>query len=513
MLGEARASAEISPLTEGAALVHALARSSRALAETPRLAEGIDGLLAEIGAASRASRVWVFQTVQITDDEVVQDYVFEWADCDRNRQLSLRRFRFFSMTFEDPHYARIIDQRRRGIGQCTHLDDISPGPFHDYIATQQIRSTVAVPIMVDGAWWGTIGIDDCARRIANPGLVLDALGAAAGMIAARLMVESRDSRPFQAELFHKVGDCGVWEIDLSSGSVWCSQGLLRTVGYPAAYANLMLRRLLAAIEPGDRVSILGNLRAAARRAAPGWRQDVQLRTARNGVRWTEIIAEIAYDPDGNPRTISGILIDITHRKEREENALSASHSDALTELLNRRGFDERFSRIPQASAAAEGAETSRPFLFLLDIDGFKTINDRHGHLVGDKVLQILTERIRRVLRQGDAFARFGGDEFAVLLAAVTRSQARTLSERMRQAVAETPFDTGWPVDGAADGVRVTVSIGLASVPDGDDPMLRQAMALAHADHALYAAKRRGRNRAVTYDDMAGAPEWASAASD
>ena len=124
-----------------------------------------------------------------------------------------------------------------------------------------------------------------------------------------------------------------------------------------------------------------------------------------------------------------------------------------------------------------------PFSVLLfDIDHFKIINDTHGHLVGDQVLKALCGTIAERLRGSDEIARWGGEEFAVILPTANQVQAVALAERLRQRIAETNFD----------GIRISVSIGVAEYQRGES---LEAL-LERVDHALYAAKQGGRNRVV-----------------
>jgi diguanylate cyclase (GGDEF)-like protein len=131
-------------------------------------------------------------------------------------------------------------------------------------------------------------------------------------------------------------------------------------------------------------------------------------------------------------------------------------------------------------------------IVLLDIDDFKQVNDRHGHLVGDAVLQAVSDACRRQLRRDDLFARFGGEEFVILLANVGPDLARTVAERIRRAIAD--LEIRHP-SGAR--ISVTASLGIAHRDDrlrgAGQSLLEQALGLA--DQALYLAKRNGKNRA------------------
>jgi diguanylate cyclase (GGDEF)-like protein len=162
-----------------------------------------------------------------------------------------------------------------------------------------------------------------------------------------------------------------------------------------------------------------------------------------------------------------------------------SITDPLTGAANRRHFMERLLAEVQRSAH-DGVSFS---VALIDIDNFKSVNDAHGHLAGDEVLRRLAAACMAQVRDGDTFARFGGEEFAVLLPDTGVEQAMQWLERLRQQVAELRVDL------PAVQIAITVSIGLASPAVVASPAATQLnAALRLADEALYRAKREGKNR-------------------
>ncbi len=160
-----------------------------------------------------------------------------------------------------------------------------------------------------------------------------------------------------------------------------------------------------------------------------------------------------------------------------------SQTDQLTGLFNRRGF---YDAAAPALAAARARHTPVT-VFLCDIDHFKSINDRFGHEAGDKVLVKLADVLREsAQRDGVLFARYGGEEFSGLLVGATRDQAERYAEALRTACAASEIAIGDEV------AHVTISIGYTvSCADADLSEL-----IGIADRALYAAKRRGRDRVV-----------------
>jgi len=125
---------------------------------------------------------------------------------------------------------------------------------------------------------------------------------------------------------------------------------------------------------------------------------------------------------------------------------------------------------------------------VLDLDHFKSINDRHGHAVGDRVLQVFAQVAVDRMRRMDLFGRIGGEEFAALLVDTTRERAISLAQEIRASFAATGYMVG------ETAVTATVSIGVVICYDAG---LDLAALLAHADHALYQAKDKGRNRVET----------------
>ena len=161
----------------------------------------------------------------------------------------------------------------------------------------------------------------------------------------------------------------------------------------------------------------------------------------------------------------------------------ATHDD-LTGLLNRRAMLDRM-QLEQRRSLRSGS----PLLIAqLDIDHFKAVNDTHGHAAGDLVLQSFADTVRRNVRDTDVLARWGGEEFVLLLCDTPAADAVTLMERLRQAVQAMQV----PVPQGGQPITVTVSIGLARHTPAD-PL---AGTLERADQALYAAKAGGRNRVV-----------------
>jgi diguanylate cyclase (GGDEF)-like protein len=176
-------------------------------------------------------------------------------------------------------------------------------------------------------------------------------------------------------------------------------------------------------------------------------------------------------------------------KARDRKCLKRlAHVDGLTSLFNRRTF-EHF--LAQECHRCERCRRSFGLL-ILDVDGFKTYNDLNGHLIGDIALIKLGRLLKESTRASDIAARFGGDEFAVLLTEISVPEALVRANLIRQRVSTTQFQ----YENNLPQRKLTVSIGLAVFPVHGDNALA---IIKHADNALYQAKAQGRNRVCAYN--------------
>ncbi|RKS72789.1 PAS domain S-box-containing protein/diguanylate cyclase (GGDEF)-like protein [Motilibacter peucedani] len=191
-----------------------------------------------------------------------------------------------------------------------------------------------------------------------------------------------------------------------------------------------------------------------------------------------VASRLVEEPDGS-RHIVMVIDDVTDRRAAEARLTELALHDPLTGLANRRLFDDRLA---QALAGRRRAEGSVAVLYL-DLDGFKQVNDVHGHAAGDAVLREVAARLQSVLRPADTAARVGGDEFAVLAVDVSEEQAAALLIRAVQAVEQ-------PVPYGDEEFRPQASAGVvtASASEAADEVLHRA------DRAMYDAKTRTRTQ-------------------
>ncbi len=188
------------------------------------------------------------------------------------------------------------------------------------------------------------------------------------------------------------------------------------------------------------------------------------------------------EADGSRRYVGtyGVARDISERKKAEATITFQAYHDLLTGLPNRALFKDRLT---QAIANARRHGLLLAVMFL-DLDRFKSVNDTLGHLVGDELLQLTSQRLRHCLREGDTLARIGGDEFMLLLPHIrTRDNAAHIAEKILAAL-KTPFHLN------SHELYISASIGIAIYPD--DGITHETL-IKHADIAMYCAKDQGRN--------------------
>jgi diguanylate cyclase (GGDEF)-like protein len=174
------------------------------------------------------------------------------------------------------------------------------------------------------------------------------------------------------------------------------------------------------------------------------------------------------------------------RQEQLRDAQTQALTDALTGIGNRRAFDwELTRRLGEFRRHGIGC-----CVMLLDLDHFKSVNDRYGHDLGDQVLQGVSKVLRQTLRDTDLAARYGGEEFGVILPGTPFGEACRVAERVRRTLA----NTQWSVQRHA--LRITTSVGVAGARRDDD----ESSLLQRADKNLYAAKKTGRNRCCWRED-------------
>ncbi|MBV5320417.1 MAG: diguanylate cyclase [Sulfuricurvum sp.] len=211
-----------------------------------------------------------------------------------------------------------------------------------------------------------------------------------------------------------------------------------------------------------------------------WSGEIKVHSDLKGAVWLDAVVTPISDVDGN-LSYTVIFHDITDKKRLE----LLSITDPLTKLNNRHWFNEMYQNI---FMRRHWTAKNSFAVIIADIDHFKKINDKFGHLIGDKALINVAQILSETIRNGDLLARWGGEEFVILLSNVDLYQALHVAEKLRLAVEKLNIE---------EIGKVTASFGVAVFVNGDN----QESLLTRADNALYKAKEKGRNRTESLENL------------
>ncbi len=301
-------------------------------------------------------------------------------------------------------------------------------------------------------------------------------------------------RRFRAAFDHApIGVC-VLDFHGSDPGQWVTvnPALARLLGYERD--ALLAQRISAVLHPEE--LDVTRKRLAALVAGEEERITAECRMVHADGQLVWVLVTVAAVPDeaGRPAYGIGQIVDITERKRFEGQLRYLADHDALTGLFNRRRFEEELDR---ALASAERYRHCGAVL-VLDLDGFKHVNDTLGHPVGDELIARLAGTLRDELRESDIIARLGGDEFGVILPEASEAEASAVASKLLRAVERDGI-----VADSTGHARVTASVGLATF-DGADGLSAEEL-LVEADIAMYDAKEAGRNRAATAERAGAGP--------
>jgi diguanylate cyclase (GGDEF)-like protein/PAS domain S-box-containing protein len=227
-----------------------------------------------------------------------------------------------------------------------------------------------------------------------------------------------------------------------------------------------------------------------------WEGDIWNRVRSGEIRCHHLSISTVRDDDLEPQYYVGMLQDVTERQQAEQAVRFLAQHDTLTGLANRSMMMEQLER-HLALAKRHGHGVA---LLYLDLDGFKPVNDRFGHNVGDRVLQLVAERFRKVIREGDLLCRQGGDEFVVVV-----PEAGNANELMGMAWKLVEASRA-PYNDLDPSIRISASVGIARYPEHGNSC---EQLLAAADNAMYAAKRAKISPVQLCDGPQPLPEQAS----
>ena len=277
-------------------------------------------------------------------------------------------------------------------------------------------------------------------------------------------------------LIFQNAETGLFTIDREGRLTDWNPWLARTLELPQrdeSGAEFLLANRFA--DADDR---FGHMLREAADGRPLQGADFECCDAGGRMRWLHVVLNPL---EGAPGMLQGIVNDVTERKRAEAQARAQAARDPLTGLLNRRGLEEAYARL-----ARDERERAGLGVLLIDLDGFKAVNDSHGHEAGDELLMVVARRIETIVRRSDKVARIGGDEFVVLLDTIKSiAVARNIAGKLVDSLG-LPFSV-------LGGVRVSIGASLGVVythypPEQIGELLRRA------DAAMYEAKKGGKSQ-------------------
>lgn len=316
-----------------------------------------------------------------------------------------------------------------------------------------------------------VSISATAASLPEDGVV----AVAVDITRRRMKTYLRETERNVVRLFENTTDI-YYRIDAQGKLLMASPAVERILGY---HCDELLGRdsSLFYADPKDRDALIEVLLRDKRIAD----YEVRLRGKQGQLVDVSISSHALFDDEGNYIAVEGVIRDLTERKQLERRLRVLATADELTGICNRRVFFER------ATAALQRTQRQRrPMgLMILDIDWFKKINDRFGHLGGDGALRAFAKAVGSELRDVDLFGRLGGEEFGIVLEDCPVSEAQTVGERIRVCI-----ENLWLTPREGEQLRMTVSIGATACQAED---VRIEALFERADRALYQAKQAGRN--------------------
>ena len=289
-------------------------------------------------------------------------------------------------------------------------------------------------------------------------------------------------------LVARAGNDGLWDWDLATGTVYYTSNWKRMLGLPTDTVGDRPEDLRDLVHPDDRSGLAAAMEELRSGKKGTLLHDCRIRASAEAKYGWFTFRAVAVPGMGTPATrIVGSLADITERRALEDRLRHQALHDDLTGLPNRALFLDRLS---QAIAAAKRRRKYSYAVLWLDLDGFKVLNDSLGHSFGDKLLVLVAERVKAHLRETDTAARFGGDEFALLVldpgnSVSLEAMARRLLEHLNE-----------PYELEGHKVVATASLGIATSAPG---YRRPEDVLRDADIAMYKAKALGPGSLATFD--------------
>ena len=385
-----------------------------------------------------------------------------------------------------------FDAKGSGLALTSVSDSVELFPPAELLEIAREGNVVSVvPVISAGTDWGFLAVAAPVDQafIAQDTYFMWAAHFAAALDHQELMRSLRESEERYA-LAARAANDGLWDWDLTAGTTYYSTRWKEMLGYPDGEIGCSPEDWLGRVHPDDAPELIAQLSELQTGRRGSVLQEHRVRAHDGSYVWA-LCRCLAVPGGGAPAArIVGSLTDVTGRRRLEEQLRHQALYDSLTGLPNRVLFLDHLSRAISEAKRRPGYSYA---VLWLDLDNFKSLNDSLGHLVGDKLLVQVAERVRSQLREADTAARFGGDEFAVLLVdvpdfAAVRAIVRRLLDELRA-----------PCRLGEHEVVVTASVGVVTSTAGYE---QPEDVLRDADIAMYRAKSAGRGTYEPFDGPA-----------
>jgi diguanylate cyclase (GGDEF)-like protein len=394
-------------------------------------------------------------------------------------------------------------------GNSVNLDDLlyAPNVFKNYLSSSDRKNvkpsfSITKAIKFPGRTWtmqfySTPAFEsDIENNIANLlGIGGSILSGFLLLVMMNITSSSRKDSQAKAKLEVLVdrlkagasaGIVGIWDWDVENDILNWDAVMYKLYGLNESEFDDLYEAWISRVHIDDRGHIDGEIKAALaneREYCPEFR----VVWPDNSVHYIKAVSKTSFDMKGKAIRIVGVNYDITDQKNIQIRLDKEASYDPLTLLPNRRLLNDILKK---AIASAQRNKKHMAILFI-DLDGFKQVNDVHGHHVGDWLLKEVSKRIQYCLRTTDTVGRIGGDEFVVVLPDISDS-AKNVGNKIREVLEEPFLLTNSKI------LNISSSIGVAIYPQHAKT---QSMLLECADKAMYEAKKRGRNEVIRFDDF------------
>ncbi|MBU0911661.1 MAG: EAL domain-containing protein [Gammaproteobacteria bacterium] len=435
-------------------------------------------MMPSISRALAVDAIYLYQN-SMQHDLVTGTLLTQWR---RDQKEHVRTFKQLNNTVSRWYPA--IQQLAKGsmvAGLAQDMDKM----LQPMLTRFRIQAIALMPVMVDGVWWGLLGVEQHHSCREWNQVELDALNMLATALGNAVKRQQFESSLQQAAAVFESTREGIMVTDASNRIIQVNQSLLHMLGYQE---DEVIGNTPAMFSSGRHDQAFYRQMWQELAEQGHWQGEVWNRR-KNGEIYPELLSiNTIVDAAQQVSHYVAVFADITQLKASEQELAYLAHHDVLTDLPNRLLMS---SRLQNAVDLAKRDQHQFAVL-MIDLDRFKYINDSFGHPAGDELLKLVAASLKQRLRDIDTVARFGGDEFIILLEQLHQSEdaARFATELIKD------MSQPWILSNNAE-VRIGASIGISLYPDHG---AEGETLLSNADAALYRAKEQGRGRFAYYSD-------------